>query len=106
MLNHNNKIVRIRLKSFDYRQLDIATRSITLIAKQTGSVVKGPIPLPVKSNKITVLTSPHIDKKAREQFELRVHNRILDIYYPTAATLDSLVKLEIASGVDVQISLN
>ncbi len=97
--------IRIRLKAFDHRLLDQSTSEIVNTAKRTGAQVRGPIPLPTKIEKFTVLRSPHIDKKSREQFEIRTHNRLLDILDPTPQTVDALMKLDLASGVDVEIKL-
>ncbi len=97
--------IRIRLKAFDHRVLDISTLEIVNTAKRTGAQVRGPIPLPTKIEKYTVLRSPHIDKKSREQFEIRTHKRVLDILDPTPETVDALMKLDLASGVDVEIKL-
>lgn len=101
----NNKLIRIRLKSFDHKLIDTSTRDIVLTAKRTGAQVRGPIPLPVRTSRLTVLTSPHIDKRSRDQFETKVHKRLIDIFDPTDKTVDALIKLELAAGVDVQISL-
>ena len=97
--------MRIRLKAFDHRVLDSSTTEIVNTAKRTGAQVRGPIPLPTKIEKYTVLRSPHIDKKSREQFEIRTHKRVLDILDPTPETVDALMKLDLASGVDVEIKL-
>ncbi len=97
--------IRIRLKAFDHRILDQSTREIVNTAKRTGARVRGPIPLPTHIERYTVLRSPHIDKKAREQFELRTHKRLLDIVDPTPQTVDALMKLDLAAGVDVEIKL-
>ncbi len=97
--------IRIRLKAFDHRVLDQSTHEIVNTAKRTGSQVRGPIPLPTKIEKYTVLRSPHIDKKSREQFEIRTHKRLLDIVDPTPQTVDALMKLDLAAGVDVEIKL-
>ena len=97
--------IRIRLKAFDHRVLDSSTSEIVNTAKRTGAQVRGPIPLPTKIEKYTVLRSPHIDKKSREQFEIRVHKRLLDIVDPTPQTVDALMKLDLAAGVDVEIRL-
>ncbi|MBT3991750.1 MAG: 30S ribosomal protein S10 [Rhodospirillaceae bacterium] len=97
--------IRIRLKAFDHRVLDTSTAEIVNTAKRTGAQVRGPIPLPTKIEKYTVLRSPHIDKKSREQFEIRTHKRVLDILDPTPETVDALMKLDLASGVDVEIKL-
>lgn len=97
--------IRIWLKAFDHRVLDQSTHEIVNTAKRTGAQVRGPIPLPTKIEKYTVLRSPHIDKKSREQFEIRTHKRLLDIVDPTAQTVDALMKLDLAAGVDVEIKL-
>jgi small subunit ribosomal protein S10 len=95
--------IRIRLKAYDYRVLDKSTREIVDTAEQTGARVAGPIPLPTVKNKFCVLRSPHVDKKSREQFEIRTHKRLLDILEPTPATVDALMKLDLPAGVDVEI---
>jgi len=100
-----NQNIRIRLRAFDHRVLDQSTSEIVGTAKRTGARVRGPIPLPTKIEKYTVLRSPHIDKKSREQFEIRTHKRLLDIIDPTPQTVDALMKLDLASGVDVEIKL-
>ena len=97
--------IRIRLKAFDHRVLDQSTSEIVNTAKRTGARVRGPIPLPTRLEKFTVLRSPHIDKKSREQFEIRTHKRLLDIVDPTPQTVDALMKLDLAAGVDVEIKL-
>ena len=97
--------IRIRLKAFDHRVLDQSAREIVSTAKRTGARVRGPIPLPTRMEKITVLRSPHIDKKSREQFEIRTHKRLLDIVDPTPQTVDALMKLDLAAGVDVEIKV-
>ena len=97
--------IRIRLKAFDHRVLDASTREIVETAKRTGADVAGPIPLPTTINRWTVLRSPHVDKKSREQFEMRTHKRLLDIVDPTPQTVDALMKLDLAAGVDVEIKL-
>jgi small subunit ribosomal protein S10 len=101
----NGQNIRIRLKAFDHRILDASTREIVNTAKRTGAQVRGPIPLPTKIEKFTVNRSPHIDKKSREQFEMRTHKRLLDIVDPTPQTVDALMKLDLAAGVDVEIKL-
>jgi|TARA_Y100000758_G_C15732276_1_gene305168 small subunit ribosomal protein S10 len=101
----NNQNIRIRLKAFDHRVLDQSTGEIVSTAKRTGAQVRGPIPLPTKIEKFTVLRSPHINKKSREQFEIRTHKRLLDIIDPTPQTVDALMKLDLAAGVDVEIKL-
>ncbi len=98
--------IRIRLKAFDHRVLDVSTAEIVGTAKRTGAQVRGPIPLPTRIEKYTVLRGPHIDKKSREQFEIRTHKRLLDIVDPTPQTVDALMKLDLAAGVDVEIKLN
>tara|TARA_Y100000588_G_scaffold353860_1_gene407608 strand:+ start:51 stop:359 length:309 start_codon:yes stop_codon:yes gene_type:complete len=100
-----NQNIRIRLKAFDHRVLDTSTGEIVDTAKRTGAEVRGPIPLPTKIEKYTVLRSPHVDKKSREQFEMRTHKRLLDIIDPTPQTVDALMKLDLAAGVDVEIKL-
>jgi small subunit ribosomal protein S10 len=97
--------IRIRLKAFDYRVLDASTLEIVNTAKRTGASVRGPIPLPNKIEKFTVLRGPHVNKKSRDQFEIRTHKRLLDIVDPTPQTVDALMKLDLAAGVDVQISV-
>ncbi|MBA43303.1 MAG: 30S ribosomal protein S10 [Magnetococcales bacterium] len=97
--------IRIRLKAYDYRVLDKSTSEIVDTAKRTGAQVHGPIPLPTRIEKFTVLRSPHVNKKSREQFEIRTHKRMLEIVEPTPQTIDALMKLDLASGVDVQIKL-
>jgi len=100
-----NQNIRIRLKAFDHRVLDQSTNEIVNTARRTGAQVRGPIPLPTRIQKYTVLRSPHIDKKSREQFEIRTHKRLLDIIDPTPQTVDALMKLDLAAGVDVEIKL-
>ena len=97
--------IRIRLKAFDYRLIDQSTQEIVDTAKRTGAQVRGPIPLPTRKEKYTVLISPHVNKDARDQYEIRTHKRLLDIVEPTEKTVDALMKLDLAAGVDVQISL-
>lgn len=97
--------IRIRLKAFDHRILDASTKEIVNTAKRTGAQVKGPVPLPTRIERYTVLRGPHIDKKSRDQFEMRTHKRLLDIVDPTPQTVDALMKLDIAAGVDVEIKL-
>ena len=98
--------IRIRLKAFDHRLIDQSASEIVETAKRTGAQVLGPIPLPTKKERYTVLTSPHVNKDARDQYELRTHKRLLDIIEPTDKTVDALMKLDLAAGVDVQIKLN
>jgi small subunit ribosomal protein S10 len=97
--------IRIRLKAYDHRILDQSVSEIVETAKRTGAKVAGPIPLPTVLNKFTVLRSPHVDKKSREQFEIRTHKRLLDILEPTPQTVDALMKLDLSAGVDVEIKL-
>ena len=97
--------IRIRLKSYDHRLLDQSVVEIVDTAKRTGARVVGPIPLPVRINRFTVLRSPHVDKKSREQFEIRTHKRLVDIMEPTSQTVDALMRLDLAAGVDVEIKL-
>ncbi len=101
----DNQNIRIRLKAYDHRVLDQSTREIVNTANRTGATVRGPIPLPTRIEKFTVNRSPHIDKKSREQFEIRTHKRLLDIVDPTPQTVDALMKLDLAAGVDVEIKL-
>lgn len=98
--------IRIRLKSFDHKLLDQSTKEIVDTAQRTGAKVTGPIPLPTRINKYTVLRSPHVDKKSREQFEIRTHKRLLDILEPTQQTVDQLMKLDLSAGVHVEIKLS
>lgn len=97
--------IRIRLKGYDHKLIDQSTKEIVETARRTGATVAGPIPLPTSRNRYTVLRSPHVDKKSREQFEMRTHRRLLDILEPTQQTIDSLMKLELSAGVDVEIKL-
>ena len=103
MAEHQN--IRIRLKAFDHRILDNSAHEIVNTAKRTGADVRGPIPLPTRIERFTVNRSPHVDKKSREQFEIRTFKRLLDIVRPTPQTVDALMKLELAAGVDVEIKL-
>jgi small subunit ribosomal protein S10 len=98
-----NEKIRIRLKAYDHRILDQSTTEIVDTARRTGAGVAGPIPLPTAKNRYTVLRSPHVDKKSREQFEIRTHKRLLDILEPTPETVDALMKLDLPAGVDVEI---
>ena len=100
-----NQRIRIRLKAFDHRLIDQSTREIVETAKRTGAQVRGPIPLPTRKERFTVLISPHVNKDARDQYEIRTHKRLVDIVEPTEKTVDALMKLDLAAGVDVQISL-
>ncbi len=100
-----NQKIRIKLRAYDHRVLDRSVKEIVDTAQRTGARIAGPVPLPTKISKITVLRSPHVDKKSREQFEIRTHKRVIDIYDPTPQTIDALMKLELAAGVDVEIKL-
>ena len=100
-----NDKIRIRLKAYDFRILDQSTTEIVDTARRTGARVVGPVPLPTVINRWTVLRSPHVDKKSREQFEVRTHKRLIDIIDPTQATVDALMKLDLSAGVDVEIKL-
>jgi small subunit ribosomal protein S10 len=100
-----NQRIRIRLKAFDHGLIDKSTLEIVDTAKRTGAQVKGPIPLPTRKERFTVLISPHVNKDARDQYEIRTHKRLLDILEPTEKTVDALMKLDLAAGVEVQISL-
>ena len=102
----NNQRIRIRLKAFDHRLIDQSAREIVDTAKRTGAQVRGPVPLPSKKERYTVLISPHVNKDARDQYELRTHKRLMDIVDPTDKTVDALMKLDRAAGVDVQIKLS
>jgi small subunit ribosomal protein S10 len=97
--------IRIRLKAFDHRLIDKSTQEIVETAKRTGAQIRGPIPLPTQTERFTILISPHVDKDARDQYEIRTHKRLLDIVEPTEKTVDALMKLDLAAGVEVQISL-
>jgi len=98
--------IRIRLKSFDHRLIDQSAKEIVETAKRTGARINGPIPLPTKKERFTVLISPHVNKDAREQYEIRTHKRLMDIVEPTDRTVDALMKLDLAAGVDVEIKLS
>ena len=100
-----NQKIRIRLKAYDYRVLDQSVGEIVNTVKRTGAKIAGPIPLPTKISKYTVLRSPHVDKKSREQFEIRTHKRLIDILEPTPETVDALMKLNLSAGVNVEIKL-
>ena len=97
--------IRIRLKAFDYKLIDQSAQEIVDTAKRTGAVVKGPVPLPTRIERFDLLSSPHVNKKARDQFEIRTHQRLMDILDPTDKTVDALMKLDLAAGVDVEIKL-
>ncbi|GAA6205161.1 30S ribosomal protein S10 [Thalassotalea sp. SU-HH00458] len=101
----SNQRIRIRLKAFDHRLIDQSTAEIVDTAKRTGAQVRGPIPLPTRKERFTILTSPHVNKDARDQYEIRTHKRLIDIVEPTEKTVDALMRLDLAAGVDVQISL-
>ena len=100
-----NEKIRIRLKSYDHKLLDFSAGKIVETAKKTGAKVSGPIPLPTKKEVVTVIRSPHKDKDSREQFEMRTHKRVIDILYPTQKTVDSLMKIDLPAGVDIEIKL-
>jgi ribosomal protein S10 len=102
----NNQKIRIRLKAFDHRLIDQSAREIVETAKRTGAHIQGPVPLPTKKERYTVLISPHVNKDARDQYEIRTHKRLMDIIDPTDKTVDALMKLDLAAGVDVQIKLS
>lgn len=105
-MNVQGQRIRIRLKAFDNRMIDKSAQEIVDTAKRTGAVVHGPIPLPTRIERFTLLRSPHVNKKARDQFEVRTHKRIMDIVEPTDKTVDALMRLDLAAGVDVEIKLN
>ena len=102
----DNQRIRICLKAFDHNLIDVSTKEIVDTAKRTGAQVLGPIPLPTKKERTTILISPHVNKDARDQYEIRTHKRLLDILEPTEKTVDALMKLDLSAGVEVQISLN
>ena len=101
-----NQSIRIRLKAFDHKLIDTSTQEIVETARRTGAQITGPIPLPTRKEKYTVLISPHVNKDARDQYEIRTHKRLIDIVEPTEKTVDALMKLNLAAGVEVQISLS
>lgn len=101
----DTQTIRIRLRAYDHRVLDSSTNEIVNTAKRTGARVRGPVPLPTRTERFTVLRSPHIDKKSMEQFEMRTHKRLIDIVDPTPQTVDALMKLDLAAGVDVEIKI-
>jgi small subunit ribosomal protein S10 len=101
----SNQRIRIRLKAFDHRLIDQSTAEIVDTAKRTGAQVRGPIPLPTRKERFTILISPHVNKDARDQYDIRTHKRMIDIVEPTEKTVDALMRLDLAAGVDVQISL-
>lgn len=101
-----NQRIRISLKSFDHKIIDQSTSEIVETARRTGAIIRGPIPLPTRIERFTVLVSPHVNKDARDQYEIRTHKRLVDIVSPTEKTVDALMKLDLAAGVDVQISVD
>jgi len=105
VIEMQNQKIRIRLKAFDHRLIDTSAQEIVDTAKRTGAQVRGPIPLPTRKERFTILVSPHVNKDARDQYEIRTHKRVLDIVEPTEKTVDALMKLDLAAGVEVQISL-
>ncbi|MCS5709395.1 30S ribosomal protein S10 [Candidatus Berkiella cookevillensis] len=100
------QVIRIRLKAFDHKLIDKSAKEIVDTAKRTGAQVRGPVPMPTRKEKFTILISPHIDKDARDQYEIRTHNRLVIIVEPTDKTVDALMKLDLAAGVDVQIAVS
>ena len=102
----DNQRIRICLKAFDHKLIDVSTKEIVDTAKRTGAQILGPIPLPTKKERTTILIPPHVNKDARDQYEIRTHKRLLDILEPTEKTVDALMKLDLSAGVEVQISLN
>ena len=102
----DNQRIRICLKAFDHKLIDVSTKEIVDTAKRTGAQILGPIPLPTKKERTTILISPHVNKDARDQYEIRTHKRLLDIVEQTEKTVDALMKLDLSAGVEVQISLN
>ena len=105
MANINNQRIRIRLKAFDHKLIDVSTKEIVETAKRTGALVKGPVPLPTKIERFDVLRSPHVNKTSRDQLEIRTHLRLMDILDPSQKTIDALMKLDLPAGVDVEIRL-
>ena len=101
-----NQSIRIRLKAFDHKLIDSSTQEIVETARRTGAPIRGPIPLPTRKERFTILISPHVNKDARDQYEIRTHKRLIDIVEPTEKTVDALMKLNLAAGVEVQISLS
>ena len=101
-----NQSIRIRLKAFDHKLIDTSTQEIVETARRTGAQIRGPIPLPTRKERFTVLISPHVNKDARDQYEIRTHKRLIDIVEPTEKTVDALMKLNLAAGVEVQTSLS
>jgi len=101
-----NQSIRIRLKAFDHKLIDTSTKEIVETARRTGSQIRGPIPLPTRKERFTILVSPHVNKDARDQYEIRTHKRLIDIVEPTEKTVDALMKLNLAAGVEGRISLS
>ena len=101
-----NQSIRIRLKAFDHKLIDSSTQEIVETARRTGAQIRGPIPMPTRKERFTILISPHVNKDARDQYEIRTHKRLIDIVEPTEKTVDALMKLNLAAGVEVQISLS
>ncbi len=101
-----DQVIRIRLKSYDHKLIDKSAKEIVDTAKRTGAQVKGPVPMPTHNERFTILVSPHVDKHARDQYEIRTHKRLVIIVEPTDKTVDALMKLDLAAGVDVQISVS
>ena len=101
-----NQSIRIRLKAFDHKLIDSSTQEIVETARRTGAQIRGPIPLPTRKERFTILISPHVNKDARDQYQIRTHKRLIDIVEPTEKTVDALMKLNLAAGVEVQISLS
>ncbi len=106
IVNKDRQIIKIRLKSFDHKLIDKSAKEIVDTAKRTGAQVRGPVPLPTRMERFTVLVSPHVDKNARDQYEMRTHKRLVIIAEPTDKTVDALMKLDLAAGVDVQIAVS
>ena len=106
IVNKDRQIIKIRLKSFDHKLIDKSAKEIVDTAKRTGAQVRGPVPLPTRMERFTVLISPHVDKNARDQYEMRTHKRLVIIAEPTDKTVDALMKLDLAAGVDVQIAVS
>ncbi|MFC6276207.1 30S ribosomal protein S10 [Psittacicella hinzii] len=102
----NQKRIRIRLKAFDHRLIEQSTKDIIETAKRTGAQIRGPFPLPTRKERFTVLISPHVNKDARDQYEIRTHKRVVDIVEPTEKTVDALMRLDLAAGVEINISLD
>lgn len=105
MVTNSNQIIKIRLKSFDHKVIDQSTKEIVDTAKRTGARINGPIPMPTKIERMTLLSSPHVDKNARDQYEIRTHKRLIVIVDPTDKTVNALMKLDLSAGVDIKISV-